>query len=389
MKIGVVIDRLNVGGVEKIAIEEVIALRKLGEDAKLVVLRDKPIVANAFPELLKQIPIVYLDRRLPRILRISFSFPVFNFFSFFHISYPIFLPFVVKKKEFDYFIVHGSYTCLSAISIGRVRNIKLSAFIWDPVSYIIDRVYASKFFYPVSRIIKRLALSLDKFLINNMDNVLVGGPAHNDFIHSINPKKRIVIIYPSVHPSSKLCTKDLYVLMVTAWKDGKNPEYILEIVKNIPEINIKMVGKWLDPNYKLKFEKLVKNSGYEKQIEIVGSVSENKLQEYYAKALVLLQTNDDKGFGMPAMEAAGCGTTFIIPRGQGVCSLFVNHKDGFYVKEKDTKENVRLLKLLLSDKKLATNFGETAWVKVKNNYSWDKHAQELRRMVSESLTIKC
>ena len=81
MKIGILIDRLNVGGVEKIAIEQVRSLREEKVDAYLVILRRKAVVSNAFPELLKKIPIIYLDDRLPEILRFSFKFPVFYFFS--------------------------------------------------------------------------------------------------------------------------------------------------------------------------------------------------------------------------------------------------------------------------------------------------------------------
>jgi glycosyltransferase involved in cell wall biosynthesis len=384
MKIGILIDRLNVGGVEKIAIEEVIALRKLGEDAQLVVLREKAVVQDAFSDLLRDVPIVYLDKRLPRPLRFSFRFPVFSFFSSFHLTYPLFLPFVVKRKEFDYFIVHGTYTCLSAITINKTRKIKFSAFIWDPASYILDRAYGARFLAPVLWILKKTAYVLDKFLINNMDNVLVGGPAHNAFIHKINPRKNIEVIYPSVHPISKPLKKDDYVLMVSAWKNGKHPEYILEIVRKLPDIHIKMVGKWIDPLYRQEFEKLVKGNGLAKQIEIVGPVSESELSEYYAHARVLLQTNDDRGFGMPAMEAAGSGTTFIIPRGQGVCSLFVNGEDGFYTKEKDTETILKLLRQLMENKELATRIGNKAWEKAKNNYSWEKHAQELRLLIDKT-----
>lgn len=385
MKIGILIDRLNVGGVEKIAIEEVIALRKLGVDAQLVVLRQKAVVENAFPDLLKDVPIVYLDQRLMRPFRLSFRFPVFNFFSFFHLTYPLFLPFVVKSREFDYFIVHGTYTCLTAITLNKFRKIRFSAFIWDPVSYILDRVYSKKFLAPLFWLLKKIAHSLDKLLINNMDNVLVGGSAHDDFIHAINPTKAIKTIYPSVHPIPRPVKKDDYVLMVTAWKDGKHPEYILEILKKLPSLKVKMVGKWLDPQFRQEFEVAATKSGHAKQIEIVGAVSEKDLSSYYARASVLLQTNDDRGFGMAAMEAAGSATTFIIPEGQGVCSLFVDGQDGFYTKERDTKTIVPLLSKVMGDKKLAATLGNEAWQKVKKNYSWQKHAQELKSLVDETL----
>jgi len=386
MKIGILIDRLNVGGVEKIAIEQVIALRAAGEDASLVVLRDKAVVANAFPDLLEGVPIIYLDQRLPKPLRFSFQFPLFHFFSSFHVTYPFLLPFVVKKGEFDYLIAHGTYTCLSAVSLKKRKDLHFSGFIWDPASYILDRVYSSSVMAPVMWCLKKTAYTLDKYLIRNMDIVLAGGAAHNDFIHKISPDKEIRVIYPSVHPIDKPKSKQDYVLMVTAWKDGKHPEYILEILKELPSIHIKMVGKWVDPEYRKWFEQEVEKSGVGKQLEIVGAVSEDELSELYANARMLLQTNDDRGFGMPAMEAAGRGTTFIIPEGQGVCSLFEEGVEGFYTKEKDTATIVKLIKRLMDDKKLATTMGLSALKKVKENYSWQQHAEELKETVKKALS---
>jgi glycosyltransferase involved in cell wall biosynthesis len=218
-----------------------------------------------------------------------------------------------------------------------------------------------------------------------MDTVLVGGAAHNDFINSLNPDKEIVVIYPSVHPIEKpVKIKKDFVLMVTAWKRGKSPEYIFEIVKAVPELKIKMVGIWIDILYRQEFDKLLDESGFDKQIEIVGEVNETQLSEYFSEARVVLQTNDDRGFGMPALEAAGHGTTFIVPEGQGVCMLFTNNKDGYYTKEKDTKTIVALLKTLIDDKDMAKSMGDKAWRKVVKNYSWENHAIALSKIVEKN-----
>lgn len=377
MKIGILIDRLNVGGVEKIALEQVRALREMGVDAKLYVMREKSVVDNPFPDLVDKVPIVYLDQRLLRIFRFSFSFPFFHFFSLFHVTYPFFLPFVMKKKEVDYLFVHGTYTCLTATAFRKIKRIHFSAFIWDPASYIMDRVYKEKANRVVFDMLYKMVFLLDKFIINQMDNVLVGGPAHNKFIKSVNPNKKIVTIYPSVHPISKPSKKQPYVQMATAWKRGKYPEYVIEVAKAIPGVKIKMVGKWLEASYYDEFIKQVKDNNLANQIEVVGEVSEAQLADSYKKALVVLQTNDDKGFGMPALEAAGHATTFVIPRGQGVCKLFTDGDDGFYVKEKDTKAIADHIKRLFADPDKATRMGKQAWEKVVANYSWKQHAQQL------------
>lgn len=385
MKVGVFIDRLNVGGVEKIAIEQVRSLRKEGVDAQLVVMREKSNVENPFPDLINTIPVTYLDRRLPRLLRVSFKFPFFYFFSFFHLSYAALLPFVVKRKEFDYFFVHGTYTSFTAITIKKLKGINFSAFIWDPASYILERVYKQKANKALFWVLGKLMRFADKLVISQMDYILVGGDAHNSFLRKLNPRKRIVTIYPSVDPDKKPFKKERYIQMATAWKNGKNPEYVIELAKSIPNYRIKMVGKWLDPNYYDEFMKQVDDNGLGKQIEVVGEVTEKELANSYRRALVVLQTNDDKGFGMPALEAAAHGSTFIIPRGQGVCKLFKHGEDGYFVKEKDTKQISEYLEQLFKHPEKAVEMGERARKKVVANYSWSIHAQKLIELATQAV----
>lgn len=384
MKVGVLIDRLNVGGVEKIAIEEVNALRLIGEDAYLLCLREKAVVENAFPDLLKDTPIIYLDQRLPKALRFSFQFPVFHFFSSFHITYPFFIPFVFKKNEFDYLIVHSSYTAFSAITIRRVTHIPYSVFIWDPIDYILGRVYSKKFNTLLFKFLHSIASFLDKQIVDNADAILVGGDAHNAYFKKLSPHKKVVIIPPSVHPLKTIeSKKEKYLLLVTAWKKGKNPEYIFELMKRFNKLRVIMAGKWLDKNEFLSFRNKVKKNGYEKQIIITGELSEKQLSLYYKKALFLLQINDDRGFGLPALEAAGHGTTFIIPKGQGVCNLFKDKTDGFFVKEHDTESILTYIQKLYNHELSAKKMGKSAWEKVVKKYSWRQHAIQLRQIIKK------
>lgn len=383
MKIAILIDRLNVGGVEKIALEEVIALRKAGHDAYLVVLRRKAVANNAFPELTKKVPVIYLDDRLPPIARISFTIPLFQFFSSFHLTYTYLIPRTIKKGEFDYIIVHGTYTAMTAARIARRHGIPFSTFIWDPASYILERVYRNKWPNIIYVPLHYFAHSLDKYLIKATDSVLVGGPAHDAFIRKISKDKRIHTIYPSVHPAKSISHKEGYALVVTAWKEGKNPEYLIDVAKALPGLKIKMAGRWVDPNYQATFEQLLHAEGVSKQIEVIGEVSEHQLAELYAKAMVLLQTNDDRGFGMPALEAAAQGTSFIIPQGQGVCELFTDKKEGFYTKEKDTATITKLLRAFIEDSQLASDMGSDALQTVKIGHSWSNHSKKLISIIKE------
>jgi len=382
MKIGILIDRLNIGGVEKIAIEEVLALNQQKVDAKLLVLRKQGVVKNAFPDLLKKTPIVYLDDRLPKVLRISFKFPIFYFFSLFHLTYPLLIPFVIKRKEFDYIISHSTYTTFTAVGIKKITGIRFSSFIWDPIGYILGRVYANKFTPVLKTILLALSGFFDSLIVRNADAILVGGDAHNKYFKKLKNNVKIITIPPSVYPVRNMSKrKNPYILIATAWKKGKNPEYLLELVEKIPHLQIKMAGIWLDPVYRKEFAELVKHNNMRKNISILGEVSEKELKKLYRSASVVLQTNDDRGFGMPALEAAGNGTTFIIPEGQGVCNLFINAVDGFFTKEKDTKTIVKYLTLLLKNTKRNEKMSEHALKTVQTKYSWDIHATQLMEVV--------
>src|SRR5438128_11108035 len=87
LRVGILIDRIQAGGVEKIAIEQTRSLRRLGIDAELVVLRRSTPSPDVFVDLRKGIPTVYLDDRMPSWMKLSFPFPFFYFFSSFHLSY--------------------------------------------------------------------------------------------------------------------------------------------------------------------------------------------------------------------------------------------------------------------------------------------------------------
>ena len=381
IKAGVLIDRLNVGGVEKIAIEQVIAMRKIGIDAKLFVLRRKGIVDNAFEDRRKKIPTIFLDDRLPSFLKLTFNFPVFHFFSFFHITYPFIIPFVVGRTEVDYFFSHGTYTSFTAVMIKKIRKINYSVFMWDPISYILERVYRKRLGLLMHPLLF-ISHFLDGVIVKNSDSVLVGGEAHSKFLKTFG--NNIKTIPPAVNPIAKpLKKRNGRVLIVAAWKYGKSPEFVFELLEKNPSLRFDLVGKWIVPEQKKEFTKEIKKRKLTKQIKIIGPVSDSQLSKNYSHSQVVLQITDDRGFGMPALEAAGNGTPFVIPKGQGVCKLFKNKMDGYFVKEKNTEEIGRYLSELISNNKRALEMGIHGWQTVVKSYSWENHAQKLQRVLLE------
>ena len=243
--------------------------------------------------------------------------------------------------------------------------------------------HINRFLY---KILYSLAIFLDKIILSEAEAIMVGGSAHNNILHALKPDVEIINLPPSTSiTSTPTSHKDNYILLVTAWKRGKSPEFIFELIKRLPKAHFILAGGLVDRKYKKEFLEMVKRLDLNNRIQIIGRVSEEKLSNLYKRALVFLQINDDRGFGMPALEAAAHGTTFIIPKGQGVCELFENHKDGFFVREKDIETISSLLKKLLANKNLAIEMGKNAYNKFISSYTWDHYANKLINVISKNV----
>ena len=382
MRIGVLIDQLRYAGVEKVAVNEVLALRRMGFEAKLVVLQRGRLDEYVFKETLKKIPVVFLSDRLPRILRFSFRFPLLSFFSLFHITFPFLSSPKVGTKEFDVILSHGTYTSFTAIVLWKLRGIPFIAYIWDPANYIIESVYSERIrSSSLLSLMKGIGTFIDKRIINNSRLILTACKTHLLLLNQQTGAGKVQILYPSTDPASEFnIHKENYMLVVTAWKEGKEPEYLFQIAKKNKDLKIVIAGSWHPKEYKQWFMDKLDSLGLQKQIVVTGALSEEKLREVFANALFFLQFKADIGFGMPALEAAANGCTFVIPEGQGVCDLFENGIDGFYIKEKDLEAIINYINLFKQEKDLTTTMGRAAWTKVKQKYSWINHGYDISRV---------
>jgi len=388
MKIGVLINSIEVfGGIGKIAVEQVKNLRKLGVDASLLVFQDWGN-ENKYREISDDIPIDRLARRLPETKRINRKIPFFTILNGAHFIYPFTLTPYVRDGEWDLIINHESYLTPLLLQLKKNRNIPFVQSIWDPVAYIVKRVYRSGPLQLINPLLCLLGKYADKNFITKAEHIFLSGKPHYDYVagHS----KKITTLYPSVYPQpeeSLSLKPDPYVFTVTAWKKGKNPEYLFEIVENFPNIRIKMGGIWLDTEYQRQFISQVKSRNLENNIDVLGELTEAELKKYYTNARVVLQTNDDRGFGMPALEGAACATSFIIPKNQAVCELFADGVEGFFTVEHDTDKIISLLEKYISSQSFALEKGNLAYKKVRENYSWEQHCRKIIQVAENCTSV--
>lgn len=378
------VDELRYAGVEKIAVDEVKALNKLGQKATLLVLRRNNSDIVKFKNIINSTPIIFLSDRLPQRFQFSFRFPLFAFFSFYHITFPFLISIVFSKKDVDIIISHGTTTCLTALFLSKLRGIPYIPYIWDPAHYILGRVYSGNISKNILNLLTILGRFLDKIIVDNSKLAITGCTFHKKLLKNIS-NTNIEILFPSIDAAKEIQeTKLNYVLVVTAWKYGKDPEFIFDIAKKYSEINFIVAGSWKPVSYKQNYLDEVRNNGLQDRIKVTGFLSEAELINYYQNARVLLQFKADIGFGMPALEAASNGCTFIIPEGQGVCDLFEDGVDGYYISEKDAESIIMHLRSLFQDSGKAYQMGFNAWKKVSIKHSLINHAYELLNITNMS-----
>ena len=380
------VDRLEVGGVEKVAIQQVTALRELGHKAELLLLRGRGDGLRVFADELARVPVRILERRLPRAVRGSAPVPGFTFFQTFHLTYPAFARALVRADELDVLLVHGTYTCPAGFAVGRARSIPVAAFVWDPTYHVLSGdAYRDR---PLGRLLPALlpvARRFDGWLARRANLVVLGGTTFRSYLEALGAR-RVLVSYAAATPVEEplpAAARAPEMLAVTAWKHGKEPERLLDLVERAGQLKLVMAGAWLDPWIRTNFEREVRRRRLEDRVELTGALSEAALAERYARAQFVIQTWSSPGFGLSPLEAAAHGTTFVVPRGQGSSELFRDGVDGYIFDPGDGQAVGSAVEQLARDSDRAVQMGVAAWQHVRAYHAWSARAAELAEALDE------
>ena len=382
-KIGILIDQLIIGGVQKIAVEDARSFKRLGHEAEVLVLMRKGYKPE-YQEFAKGVKIRFLSDSYPWFFKHSFKFPIFSFFSTLHVLSPFLSHMAIKDKEFDVIISHGTTTCFTAQGIKRSKQIPYIAFIYDPMNYILKVAYSKSPLRLIFPILRPILKRLEKKLIDECEEVILLSKLHQNFISKTYKTKTIIL------PGATRIPKDIkrkprnYVLATTRWDNKKNPRLLIKIAKAIPNAQIKIAGTWTNPHDYSGFTKEIVTQGLSKRIQLYPLVSEEELQKLYQQARLLVHPIKE-AFGMGGLEAAANGCPVIIPDGSGITQHLTNGQDGLFVKKPTNKEFLSAVKKLWYNPRLANQMGVSARKKVLQ-FSWENHANKFLKIIDEKVS---
>lgn len=386
LKIGVIVDQLLAGGVQLSAIEQVKELRRLGYQAKLIFLMRKKY-ATDFSYLVGDIPHEFLSDKYPRFLQSTFKFPIFSFFSTLHLISPLLAPWVIHKGDYDILVSLGSTTCVTTQAIFRRRHIPYIAVIHDPIVYILEKCYSQTKLRYIFPVLKPLAKYFEGSFVKDASEVLVISQVHLTYLqnqYKITPK---IITFGTTSLVRLPRKRGTNLLSFGRWDMGKQPIFLLELVKSMPGVKLVIAGNWIDPKERALFEEKIIEFDLRKRVWLIPQFSAQQLANLCRQARLFLHPHFE-AFGLAALEAAGQGLPIIIPQKSGVTELFRHGKHGYFPTRVSITEYSRYVKLLLRSPRRAYTMGKAAWKLVKSKYSWASHTQELLRIIQVVLKQK-
>jgi glycosyltransferase involved in cell wall biosynthesis len=292
------------------------------------------------------------------------------------------IPLVVSKKEWDLLISHNTYSSFTSFVLAKLKGIPYLYAVHDPIYYILNKVYVSEENRLSAKLLLPIAKYLDKVLAVGSKGIIYFGKVHQDYLEGlVNQKlvKRIPEGTVIAKEPPQVSQKQDYFLTVSSWKPGKKLEDLVELIKEIPDLKLKIIGSWVNSDYYSKIARLVEAEDLSNRVNIINRyLSDEELAGYYRQARALIIINPEAGFGRPIVEAAGQGTPAIAPSVCGATELFNHKEEGLFFNNLD--QAINYIKMSMN-KERAFDMGIKAWNRVKNRYSWESHNKMLAKII--------
>lgn len=384
IRVGIIIDQLLPGGVQKAAIDEVLNFNKLGFETTLLVLMRKGFEKKN-DYLTSGVKHQFLSDRYPKIFQKSFKLPFFKFLSTLHLFGPILAPIIFKAKQFDILISHGTTTSLTTWSLFKFRKIPYIAVIHDPMVYILEKVYTQtplRYFFPV---IKPIASFLEGLFVKAASTCLVDSSVHANFLlqsYKITPK----IVYLGVNPPKNLPKRrGDKIIAFGRWDRGKNLNVLLDLALELPKTKMLIAGSWSSQEDLDWFKDLIGKKNLAERVKLITRYTDPQLRAICNQGRVWVHPHFE-AFSLSALEAASLGLPIIIPQRSGITELFEEGKHGFFPAKVSGASLEALVKPLIDNERLAYKMGFSASKLVRKMYTPLSRARKLAELVEEITT---
>lgn len=151
----------------------------------------------------------------------------------------------------------------------------------------------------------------------------------------------------------------------------------------VPNVTLHIAGWTSDDKYLHKIKERIKNYDLERNVRIMGSVTDDQLLEEYQKCTLLVLPSVEETSPIVIGEAMAVGKPVVATRVGGVDYLVDDGQTGFLVNVGDVNALSSRILTILSDNELRSRMKTAAREKAKLNYRSDIVAAKVRQVYYE------
>ena len=246
---------------------------------------------------------------------------------------------------------------------------------WEEMKWAKETIYSSFFkkiilkkWEKMSNIVfkkSEFIIPICKYLESKTNDMI---PNKKTFVmhQGINTKNWYPVVGPKLnHPCIGL------VQSAVIWGKTKEMLILEEIIKSMPNVTFYWVG---DGPYREKILSVLKK--YD-NFEWLGALQyPDKIREFLNEIDIYALVSGIDMSPLTLQEAQLMKKPVVVSNVGGVPEIMQNNITGFLIDKGDTKEWIKKLTLLISDKNMMTEMGNAGKEFVENNFSWDIIAKQ-------------
>jgi glycosyltransferase involved in cell wall biosynthesis len=175
-----------------------------------------------------------------------------------------------------------------------------------------------------------------------------------------------------------------FILYVGNVKPHKNLTNLLEALKQLPGVNLVIVGKkdgFITSDKKI-MQTLALNESLNKRVFFTGFVSDKDIGSIYNLADIFIFPTLYEGFGLPPLEAQACGCPVIISNVASLPEIF--EESALYCDPYNIEDITNIISRLLENKSLQIDLIEKGFNNIKR-FNWTLSAQKIIKTIKESV----
>jgi glycosyltransferase involved in cell wall biosynthesis len=284
---------------------------------------------------------------------------------------------LLKKIDADIYIQMGETPLTGAIAF--FSKLKNKVFLYLAAS---DRDVTVTLLIKSIKDLKKLFF---RFGVKHCDCVICQTSHQKNLLkQTINKEGKII---KSLYPSTKIKHDEngnskLKILWVGRLIKEKRPELFLKLAKTLPEFRFWMIGpkaSITDAAYNY-YCRIKEEASRIKNLDFIGFVPHNKIDKYYAKSSLLINTSPSEGFPNTFLEAWG-NYVPVVTLGFDPDGIISRYRLGFNSKTFD--QMVEDIKTLLKNEKLRKEMGMNSWRYVRKEHDIKKILKEYEKIIDQ------